>query len=96
MQYEITQTDTFAQWLLNLRDRKAQTIIAGRIHRMAVGNFGDCKALGGKLAELRINFGPGYRVYYTIENGQVVILLAGGDKSSQRRDIAAAQAMLEN
>ena len=94
MTYEITQTETFAKWHLALRDRKAQTIIAARIERVAAGNLGDCKALGGALSELRIAFGPGYRVYFTIEDGRIVILLAGGDKSTQARDIAAARDML--
>jgi len=94
MQYEARQTETFARWLRNLRDRKAQTIIAARIARVLLGNFGDTKMLGDGLCELRIAFGPGYRLYYTIEDGTIVILLAGGDKSSQSRDIAAARAML--
>ncbi|WP_281278046.1 type II toxin-antitoxin system RelE/ParE family toxin [Novosphingobium umbonatum] len=96
MQYEVRQTETFADWLRNLRDRKAQTIIAARIERIAIGNFGDCKALGGGLSELRIAFGPGYRLYYTIEGGQVIFLLSGGDKSTQQRDIAAAREMLDD
>jgi len=94
MVYEIVQTTAFADWLGSLRDRKGQTIIAARIERIAAGNMGDCKALGGGLSELRISFGPGYRVYFTIEDGRVVILLGGGDKSSQSRDIAAARLLL--
>lgn len=94
MPYEVRQTETFARWLLNLRDRKAQTIIAAQIARIMLGNLGDTKSLGEGLYELRIAFGPGYRLYYTIENGALVILLAGGDKSRQSRDIAAARAML--
>jgi putative addiction module killer protein len=94
MQYEARQTENFARWLGNLRDRKAQTIIAARIARIVLGNFGDTKSLGEGLYELRIAFGPGYRLYYTIEQGAIVILLAGGDKSSQSRDIAAARAMM--
>ena len=93
MTYEIRQTEAFAKWHLGLRDRKAQTIIAGRIARVAAGNLGDCKALGDGLSELRIAFGPGYRVYFTMQDGQIVILLAGGDKSTQARDISAARNM---
>lgn len=92
--YEVTQTGLFAKWLSALRDRKAQTVIAARIDRVRAGNFGNCRALGDGLWELKIDFGPGYRLYYTIENGRLVILLAGGDKSSQERDIAAARKMI--
>lgn len=95
VQYDITRTERFANWLADLRDRKAQTIIAARIERIRAGNFGDAKALGSGLSELRIAFGPGYRVYFTIEGGTVIVLLAGGDKSSQSRDIAAARAMMD-
>lgn len=94
MQYEITATETFTKWIGKLADRKARTIIAARIVRVAEGNFGDAKALGGGLSELRIAFGPGYRVYFTVENDRIVVLLAGGDKSSQSRDIAHARDML--
>lgn len=94
MQYEITATETFAKWIGKLADRKARLIIDARIERLKVGNFGDAKSLGGGLSELRIAFGPGYRVYFTVENDRIVILLAGGDKSSQPRDIAKARDML--
>lgn len=92
--YEVTQTGLFAKWLAALRDRKAQTVIAARIDRVRAGNLGNCRALGDGLWELKIDFGPGYRLYYTIEDGRLVILLAGGDKSSQERDIAAARTMI--
>jgi len=62
-----------------------------RLRRVSLGNFGDCRDLGDDVCELRFAFGPGYRVYYTIRNGEVVILLAGGDKSSQSKDIAKAK-----
>lgn len=94
MQYEITTTQTFDKWLRKLADRKGQTIIAEHIARLRCGYFGAAKPLGGGLSELRISFGPGYRLYYTIEEGRIVILLVGGDKSSQRRDIAVARDML--
>jgi putative addiction module killer protein len=92
--YDVSQTGLFAKWLAALRNRKEQTVIAARIDRVRAGNFGYCRALGGGLWELKIDFGPGYRLYYTIEDGRLVILLAGGDKLSQRRDIAAARALL--
>lgn len=91
----IRRTSVFAKWLDGLRDRKGQTIIARRIERVSGGNLGDVKALGGGLNELRIAFGPGYRVYFTFEGDVMIILLCGGDKSSQSRDIAVARAMIE-
>jgi putative addiction module killer protein len=94
MHYEVTATETFAKWIGKLSDRRARLIIDARLERLKVGNFGDAKALGGGLSELRIAFGPGYRVYFTVEDGRIVVLLAGGDKSSQRRDIAKARDML--
>ena len=94
MPYDVTQTDLFAKWLTALRDRKAQTIIAARIDRLRAGNFGFCKMLGGGLSEMKVDFGPGYRLYYLIEDGRVVILLAGSDKSDQDRTIKMARAMM--
>jgi putative addiction module killer protein len=94
MPYEVTQTDVFAKWLKGLRDRKAQTIITARIDRLRAGNFGFCKMLGGGLSELKVDFGPGYRLYYTIEEGRVIILLVGGDKSDQDRNIRLARSMI--
>lgn len=94
MSYEVSATEAFNKWLRKLADRKARIIIGARIDRIRAGNFGDVKALGGGLSELRIAFGPGYRVYFTMEGERLVILLAGGDKSSQSRDIAAAREML--
>jgi putative addiction module killer protein len=94
MAYEVTQTELFAKWLAALRDRKAQTIIAARIDRLRAGNFGFCKMLGGGLSEMKVDFGPGYRLYYTIEDGRVVILLAGSDKSDQERTIKIVRKML--
>ncbi len=92
---KVEQTESFARWLDGLRDRRAQTIIAARITRLAAGHLGDAKALGGRLMELRIAFGPGYRLYFCLRDGQVVILLCGGDKDSQARDIAKARSILE-
>ena len=94
MTLTILRTRTFAVWLDGLRDRRAQTIIAARIERVSVGNMGDVKSLGGGLQEIRIDYAAGYRVYFTVRAGQVILLLAGGDKSSQRRDILRARAML--
>ena len=90
---EIRQAAAFAEWMLKLRDAQGRAVIARRIERMAAGNFGDHKPVGGGVSELRIVLGPGYRVYYTQQGRQIVILLCGGDKSSQRRDIAKAKVL---
>ncbi|MEQ1725334.1 MAG: type II toxin-antitoxin system RelE/ParE family toxin [Sphingopyxis sp.] len=93
--YQIARTEAFIRWFDALRDRKGQVIIARRIERVAGGNLGDVKSLGGGLSELRIAFGPGYRIYFTFEGDVLVILLNGGDKGSQKRDIAVARDMIE-
>ncbi|MDH7641146.1 type II toxin-antitoxin system RelE/ParE family toxin [Sphingomonas oryzagri] len=88
---ETTQTSTFAKWLRGLRDRKATAKIAIRIARMEAGLMGDVKSVGDGVSEARIAFGPGYRLYFTRRGEEVIILLAGGDKGSQERDIAKAK-----
>lgn len=88
---ETTQTPLFANWFTGLRDRKAQSKIAGRIARIELGLMGDVKSLGDGVSEVRIDFGPGYRLYFTRRGEQLIILLVGGDKSSQQRDIAKAK-----
>lgn len=90
---EIRQTEVFGEWLSALRDSRAQARIAERLHRFASGNPGDTKSVGGGVMELRINYGPGYRVYYTRRGKLVVIVLCGGDKGSQKRDIRQAQVL---
>ncbi len=95
-QFRIVRTGAFIRWLDALRDRKGQTIIARRLERVAGGNLGDVKALGRGLHELRVAYGPGYRIYFTFEDDVIVVLLTGGDKSSQKRDIAAAYDMMED
>lgn len=87
----IRQTETFAQWLKELRDATAKMAILRRADRIAAGNFGDAKPVGDGVSELRIDVGPGYRVYYTVRRRTVVFLLCGGDKSSQSSDIATAK-----
>jgi putative addiction module killer protein len=91
--FEIRQTELFSNWLRRLRDVQGRAVIARRIERMASGNFGDHKSLGNGVSELRIPIGPGYRVYYCLRGGEIVVLLCGGDKGSQRRDIAAAKSL---
>ena len=96
MEYEVTASQTFRRWLRDLRDLQMnRAYIAVRIDRMAEGNFGDHRSVGGGVSELRINRGPGYRVYYTIRERTVVVLLCGGDKDTQQQDIAQAQRMTE-
>lgn len=90
---EVLQTDVFQAWLGGLRDRRAAARIKVRIDRLAEGNPGDVKPVGDGLSEMRIDYGPGYRVYFANRGGIVVILLCGGDKGSQARDIEKAKAM---
>lgn len=91
MQYNIKETELFSKWLKKLKDIKAKVAILRRIDRMRLGNFGDHKGLGENLSELRITTGVGYRVYYTIKDDEIIILLIGGDKSSQSEDIKKAK-----
>ena len=93
---EIRQTTVYSKWFGSLRDRTAKTRIDIRIRRLSLGNPGDVKAVGEGVSELRIDHGPGYRVYF-IQNGDVfVVLLAGGDKATQDRDIRQAMALARN
>lgn len=94
MKYEVKQTPVFKAWLKKLKDRQALKIIALRLTRAVNGNLGDVKSLSGNLSEMRIFVGKGYRLYFTIKNGQVVILLCGGDKSTQSKDIEKAKKLL--
>ena len=88
---EVFKTEEFANWFENLRDRKAKARIQARIDRIELGNFGDFASVGGGVSELRIFYGPGYRVYFTKRASVVVILLTGGDKNSQNKDIEKAK-----
>ena len=85
--YKIKQTNKFSSWLSKLKDIKGKVSILRRIDRLKSGNFGDYKSLGENIFELRIQSGPGYRVYYTKEGDEIIILLIAGDKSSQTSDI---------
>ncbi len=87
----INKTEEFDRWLRNLRDQVAKRAINNRISRIAVSNFGDSKSVGEGVMELRIHVGPGYRIYFTMEGSEVVLLLVGGDKSSQNQDIDKAK-----
>jgi putative addiction module killer protein len=88
---EVRKTEVFEAWFDKLRDRAAKIVIARRIDRSELGNFGDQKSVGDGVLELRIFVGPGYRVYFTRRGNEIVILLCGGDKSSQSADIAKAK-----
>tara|TARA_A100001391_G_C5080436_1_gene279937 strand:- start:2102 stop:2404 length:303 start_codon:yes stop_codon:yes gene_type:complete len=91
--FEVRRTDEFIDWLRGLKDVSARARIARRIDRIAQGNLGDAKSIGDGVSELRFTFGPGYRVYYTRRGDVIVILLCGGNKGSQTRDIKRAKAM---
>ncbi len=93
---EIRKTEKFAKWLDKLHDIRARARILVRIERLATGNPGDVKAVGEGVSELRIDYGPGYRVYYKKQGQKVVILLAGGDKRTQAKDIKTAQRLAQN
>ena len=88
---EVRQTAVFAQWFKRLRNRHARARINARIRRLSLGNPGDVRAVGEGVSELRIDYGPGYRVYFVQQGKSLAILLAGGDKSTQDRDITRAR-----
>ena len=93
--YEVRTTQEFDDWLDNLRNRTAVLRIAARIDRVEQGNFGDTKLITNEISELRFFFGSGYRVYYTIKEKVIILLLNGGDKSSQKKDIKLAKNILD-
>ena len=86
----IYTTDEFDDWFAKLRDKQAQKRIQARIDRAEDGNFGDCKPVGEGVSEMRIHYGAGYRVYFVQRGLEMVVLLAGGDKSNQQKDIQTA------
>jgi len=87
----IRQTDIYKKWFAKLKDSRARARIDVRIRRLELGNAGDVEPVGSGVSELRIHYGPGYRIYFTAHGDEVIVLLAGGDKSSQSRDIAKAK-----
>jgi len=93
---EIRKTETFAQWIDTLRDLQGRARVQVRIERLAAGNPGDVKPVGEGVSELRIDYGPGYRVYFTKRGREVVILLAGGEKTTQSADIKIALRLARN
>ncbi|WP_372053860.1 type II toxin-antitoxin system RelE/ParE family toxin [Tistrella mobilis] len=88
---ELKQTAAFAKWESRLQDKRARTIIASRLMRLAEGLPGDVEPVGDGVSELRIHYGPGYRIYFQRRGNLLIVLLCGGDKASQARDIAAAK-----
>ncbi len=90
---EVRQTGTFAKWLKSLRDADAKARMNVRIRRLSLGNPGDVKPVGEGVSELRIDYGPGYRIYYVRKGKAVVVLLAGGDKRTQQKDIETAKTL---
>ena len=92
---EIRKSDVFAKWLDNLKDVRAKARILVRIDRMRTGNFGDVSPVGEGVSELRIFYGPGYRIYFVQRGAEIVILLNGGDKSAQKKDIARAKKLAQ-
>ena len=94
--FEIRKTETYARWLDGLRDVQARARVMVRVERLAAGNPGDVKPAGESVSEMRIDYGPGYRVYYTQRGREVVVLLAGGDKGTQATDIKTALRLARN
>jgi putative addiction module killer protein len=92
---EVRQTETFSNWLRKLRDEKARQRIQIRIRRLSLGNLGDVKPVGVGVSELRIDYRPGYRVYFHQRAAELVLLLVGGDKTTQEGDIARARKILK-
>ena len=92
---QVRQTDTYRRWFASLKDKSARARVDVRIRRLWLGNPGDAKPVGNGVSELRIHYGPGYRVYFARRGDTVIILLAGGDKSTQAEDIRVAQALAD-
>ena len=92
---EVRQTVEFSDWLRRLKDAEAAARIVARLRRMELGNSGDARSVGRGVMEMRIAYGPGYRIYYVHRGAEIVILLCGGDKRTQRQDIRRAQALAE-
>ncbi|HQS67634.1 MAG TPA: type II toxin-antitoxin system RelE/ParE family toxin [Sulfuricurvum sp.] len=91
--YTVQQTNKFSQWLIKLKDMRARIAITRRLERAQAGNLGDVKFVGENIYEMRIDLGPGYRLYYTMRGDELIILLVGGDKSTQTKDIEKAKEM---
>ena len=95
MEWEVRQSPAFRAWVLSLRDSTARATILRRIDRIAVGNFGDVKSVGGGVSELRVDHGPGFRIYFVRRGETLVVILCAGDKGSQSKDVARAKALAQ-
>ena len=93
--FTVRQTQEFQDWLDALKDLRAQVRIAARLRLAEAGSLGDWKAVGGEVSEMRVDVGPGYRLYFTRRGGILIVMLAGGDKSTQAKDIKRAQLILK-
>jgi putative addiction module killer protein len=91
--FEVLTTDAFDRWLSDLADERARTKIASRVARLRFGNAGDAKPVGEGVSEMRVHHGPGYRVYYKQTNKTIIVMLCGGDKSTQEKDVRRAKKM---
>ena len=96
MRYEIEKTEVFDKWFKKLRDRKAVLAIAKRLDRAITGNFGNVAPVGEGVSEMRFFIGHGYRLYYVIRDGKIIVMLCGGDKSTQEKDIKKAKEMAQD
>jgi putative addiction module killer protein len=94
--FELKQTEVFRAWRKELRDERAKALIASRLDRLAYGHVGDARSVGGGISELRIHYGPGYRIYFHRQANTLIILLCAGDKAGQDRDIKTARRILED
>ncbi|MEK6695454.1 MAG: type II toxin-antitoxin system RelE/ParE family toxin [Nitrospirota bacterium] len=94
--FKVRKTELYAKWLDKLRDIRARARVQVRVERLAAGNAGDARPVGEGVSELRIDYGPGYRVYFTIREHDIVILLVGGDKSTQSTDVKTALRLARN
>ena len=95
MSMELRQTETFRKWRTRLKDERVRALIASRLDRLAFGLAGDVEPVGRGISELRIHYGPGYRVYFQRSGNTIIVLLCGGDKSTQAKDIKAAKRLAE-
>jgi putative addiction module killer protein len=92
---KVRQTEEFSRWLHRLKDDNAAARILVRIRRAELGSLGDCRSVGGGVMEMRVDYGPGYRVYFARQGDSIVVLLCGGDKRTQQRDIKRAKELME-
>ena len=92
---ELKQTETFRKWRTRLKDERARILVASRLDRLVFGLAGDAEPVGQGVSELRIHYGPGYRIYFQKRGSTIIVLLCGGDKSTQAKDIKAAKRLVE-